>query len=198
MYMTPLPLPSQLTAQELANLSLSPDPAVREAVARHPNTSFYILGTLAAEFPAAVLENPALPLLWLADPAGMRRWPDKALLALGHLPQLPEWLRRQLLHDPKTEMQVALAGYAQLNLSELTALAHHPAWLVRARIAGRADLPAPLLELLQTDSVYGVRLALVSQQQLTPEVLMAFAHDPSRFVQQEARRRGALWQAVDT
>lgn len=185
----PAELRAQLTAPELANLSLSQDVAVRAAVAAHPNTAPFILGTLAAEFPAEVLRNPALPLLRLADPLLTHRWPDAALLALVRQNQAPNWVKKQALEHSKKVLQVALAWQANLTDLEMQILAHHSSWLVRARIAARNDLSPALLDELSKDSHYAVRLAVASRPDLPAESIQAFLTDPSRFVQQEARRR---------
>lgn len=187
-----LPLPADLPAAELANLSLRQDAQIRAAVAAHPNTAPYILGTLAAEFPAEVLSNPALPLLRLADPRLTHRWPDTAFLALVRQPQAPAWVRRQALAHPKTEIQVALASHPKLTLDEVQALAHHQSWLVRARVAAREDLIHTLLEELAADSHYAVRLAVASRCNLSRERIGLFLTDTSRFVRQEAMRRTQL------
>lgn len=184
-----LPLAADLPAAELANLSLSPDAHIRAAVATHPNTAPCMLGILATEFPAEVLMNPALPLLRLADPRLTQRWPVSALLALVRQPQAPAWLRRQTLTYPSTELQVALASHPNLSTQEMQTLAHHQAWLVRARIAARTDLSPALLADLSRDRHDAVRLAVASRPDLSREFLYSFLTDASRFVQQEARRR---------
>ncbi|RJF71742.1 hypothetical protein D3875_09355 [Deinococcus cavernae] len=182
-------LPSRLTALELANLSLSQETQIRIAVAGHPNTAPFILGTLAAEFPAEVLSNPALPLLRLADPLMTHRWPDAALLALLRQPDAPDWIRKQALAHRKTELQVTLASHAHLTADEVSVLAKHPSWLVRARIATRDDLSQTILERLAGDLHYGVRLAVASRVNLPASSFQHLLTDTSRFVRQEARRR---------
>ncbi|MDO4245683.1 MAG: hypothetical protein Q4C89_06650 [Deinococcus sp.] len=186
---TRLPLSSALSAAELANLSLSPVAQVRAAVAAHPNTSPYILGLLAAEFPAEVLGNPALPLLRLADPGLIFRWPAASLLALVRQLDTPTWLRTQVSRHPNAELQVLLASHPALTLEEMHNLRVHPSWLVRARLAAREDLPPALLQGLAEDTHYAVRLAVVSRANLTADCLRDFLNDPSRFVRQEALRR---------
>lgn len=184
-----LPFPLGLSAAELANRSLSPMAEVRAAVAAHPNTSPYILGLLAAEFPAEVLNNPALPLLRLADPGLLSHWPEMSLLALVRQTDAPAWLRRQVLSHPKVELQVALASHPALTVEEMGGLKDHPSWLVRARLAAREDLPGALLDTLAEDRHYAVRLAVVSRADLPTEDQSRFLADASRFVRQEVLRR---------
>lgn len=179
----------QATAAELANLSISPHAVVRAAVAVHPNTSPAILGALAAEFPEGILRNPALPLLRLADPLFMQRWPEDALLALTTCENVPGWLRKQRIGHPRTELQVALASHPAITPEEMGLLAQHPAWLVRARVAARSDLPPELRHKLMQDSDYGVRLALASRSDLPAQEVALLQQDVSRFVRQEVQRQ---------
>lgn len=176
-------------AADLANLSLHPAGEVRATVAAHPNTAPDVLRTLAAEFPAEVLSNPALPLLRLANPRLFRDWPASALLALAAHADAPAWLRRLALARPEPELPAAVARHPELTPAEVEALAAHPAWLVRARIAARPDLPRALMEKLRADPDYGVRLAVASRPDLTPGDLAALLADPSRLIRQ------AAWQA---
>ncbi|WP_155864565.1 hypothetical protein [Deinococcus ficus] len=181
-------LTARSTADELASLSLSADPAVRAAVAVHPNTTPYILGTLAADFPAEVLRNPALPLLRLANPRFMTGWPQAGLIALVRHPDAPAWLRALALTHPRTEYQVAVASHPALTAAERAQLAAHPAWLVRARIAARPDTPPDLLDAFAHDPDYGVRLAAASRPDLPERSVAALLSDPSRLVQQVMRQ----------
>ncbi|WP_168734873.1 hypothetical protein [Deinococcus sp. KSM4-11] len=185
-----------LPATELANLSLSRDAGVRRAVAAHPNTSAFILGTLAAEFPAQVLRNPALPLLRLAQPGLVLRWPVIALLALIRQADAPDWLLRQVQAHRSVEVQVALASHPRLPKALADVLSVHPAWLVRARIAARPELPADLLRRLLHDPDDSVRLAVASRPGLGTAERASLGRDPSRFVQQTLRQ--TRYAAVDT
>lgn len=183
-----LSITAQTPAAQLANLSLSRDPLVRAAVARHPNTSPYILGTLAAQFPAEVLGNPALPLLRLANPRFLLGWPTPAWLALLRQPDAPAWLRRLARMLDKTEIHVAVASHPKLMALEAEELAAHPAWLVRARIAARPDLSPALLQRLRHDPDDSVRLAVACREKLADAERAALLADPSRYVRQAALR----------
>ena len=180
----PAVLAANSTAPQLARLAEQADAAVRAEVAAHPNTPAELLGQLAAEFPAEVLGNPALPLLRLAHPNLLKDWPDAALLALLKLPQVPDWLRHHAAKSSSVEVQVALAMHPDLTPAEINQLAQHSAWLVRARIAARNDLDAELLNHLTNDPDYGVRLAIASRQDLPAQSVETLRRDPSRFVRQ--------------
>lgn len=184
----PHPLDTRLPAAELANLSLNPDIAMRRAVAAHPNTSPYILGTLAVDFPAEVLGNPALPLLRLAQPGLLLRWPVPALLALLRLRDAPPWLLRLVERHPGIEVQVALASHPRLGLDAVEALSRHPAWLIRARIAARPEVPRHVLNRLAGDPDDSVRLAVACRADLNASERAALRHDPSRYVQRTLRQ----------
>ncbi|MFC3831883.1 MULTISPECIES: hypothetical protein [Deinococcus] len=183
----PHPLNARLPATELANLSLSRDIAVRRAVAAHPNTSPDILGTLAGDFPAEVLGNPALPLLRLAQPGLLLRWPVPALLALLRLQDAPLWLLNLMQRHPGIEVQVALASHTRLGTDAVEALSRHPAWLIRARIAARPQVPRHVLQRLAGDPDDSVRLAVACRADLDAGERAALRHDPSRYVQQTLR-----------
>ncbi|GHF47389.1 hypothetical protein HNQ07_002794 [Deinococcus metalli] len=192
-------LDPHLTAAELANLSLHRNAGVRRAVAAHPNTPAAILGTLAAGFPAEVLGNPALPLLRLAQPDMVGRWPVPSLLALLQLGDAPGWLLAALRRHPSVEVQVALARHPRLGAETVETLAAHTAWLVRARIAARPDLPPALLRRLLHDPDDSVRLAVASRTDLGPTERGALGGDPSRFVRQVLRQcQGRTGAAVDS
>ncbi len=179
------------TADELLVSSYTRDQHVLAAVARHPNAPASLLARLAADFPAEVLSNPALPLLRLAQPQLLSHWPREALLALLRLPQLPGWVRQQTFHSPAVEVQVALATLPQLSEAELLRLSQHPSWLVRARVAARDDLPGHILHDLLNDRAYGVRLALAYRSDLPEAGRERLAHDSSRFVRQALRETQA-------
>lgn len=174
------------TATELARLAHHEEADIRAGVAAHPNTPAELLGQLAAEFPAEVLENPALPLLRLAHPNLLKDWPDSSLLALLKLPQAPDWVRHHTAKSSSVEVHVALATHPHLNPAEVRQLAQHPAWLVRARIAARNDLDAELLKTFTLDPDYGVRLAVASRQDLPASSVETLCRDSSRFVRQVA------------
>lgn len=189
-------LDARLRSAALANLSLSRDAGVRAAVAAHPNTSASILGVLAAEFPREVLRNPALPLLRLAQPNLVQHWPVGALVSLVTQVEAPDWVLRQALACPATEVLVAVARHPRLPPLALEVLAIHPAWLVRARVAARPDVPPALLQQLARDPDDSVRLAVASRRSLGVAEFAALSRDPSRFVQQVLRQSGRA--AVDT
>lgn len=187
-------LRSDTTAAELEKLALSEDQGVRAAVAAHPNTPADVLGVLAPDFPGEVLGNSALALLRLAHPGLLQGWPRDTVLTLISHELAPEWLRRYARRHQKNEYQVALASNSALNAAEVAALACHPFWQVRAKIAARPDLPPDLLTLLTDDPDYGVRLYMAARTDLPPENAEVLRRDPSLFVRQvlEQTQKAAL------
>ena len=184
-----LPAPSA-TAEELTRLSRQPSKELREAVARHPNTPAEVLGQLAADVPAAVLNNPALPLLRLAQMAQIQAWSGLALARLTALDAAPEWLQELAMRHPDPQAQWAVAGRVSLSAARLRQLATRREWQLRAAVAPHPDLPADLLPALAVDSDYGVRLSLAARADLPPEVLKVLQRDPHALVRRRVQLVG--------
>lgn len=176
-----LPAPNA-TAEQLTRLAREPSPQVRGAVARHPNTPAEVLGQLAADFPEAVIANPALPLLRLAQMNQIQSWSGRTLARLAAVDAAPEWLRHS---DPQA--QWAVAGRAQLSPERLRQLATWREWQLRAAVAQHPGLPADLLGALAADSDYGVRLSLAAHPALPPEVLKKLQQDPHPLVRRRTQ-----------
>lgn len=173
----------QTPAAELARLAQAPDAAVRAAVARHPNTPAGLLAELGAEFPGEVLGNPALPLLRLAEPGLLTRWPARTLEALTGQPAAPDWLLRLAAAHVRIEVQLAVAVRPALPDDVLTALARSPFWTVREIVARKPELAPGLLAALARDLDYGVRLSVAGRSDLPPEVYARLRQDPHPLVQ---------------
>lgn len=182
--MTALPLAPQVGAEELIRLSAQDEVAVRAAVAAHPNTPAPVLRDLAPDFPGEVLGNPALPLLRLAQPRLVHDWPRDTLLRLIRHELAPDWLRRFAVAHARAEFQVALASNTVLSDAEVTELAAHGAWQVRAKIAARPGLPPTVLAALGADADYGVRLYVAARRDLPQTSVERLRRDPSLFVRQ--------------
>lgn len=180
-----------LTAAQLASLAEQTSPAVRAAVAAHPNTPAAVLGRLAAEYPAQVLGNPALSLLRLAQPGLLDAWPRETVLTLVALPQAPAWLRQHALGHADARFQVVVAAHLALAPPEMERLARHPLWRVRARVAARPDALPELLESLLQDRDYGVRLVLAARPDLPPAAAERLRRDGSLLVRQAVAQRKA-------
>ena len=170
-------------------MAFSPDE--RKALLALHGVGPAVLGRLAAEHPAQVLDNPALSLLRLAHPGLLEGWPAGAVLSLVAQPQAPGWLRRYGLAHADARFQVAVAGHPALSAAELEQLARHRVWKVRARVAARPDLSPDLLAGLLGDADYGVRLVLASRSDLPPSAAEQLGQDVSLLVRQAmAQRRG--------
>lgn len=182
-------LAPELTAALLALLADEAAPAVRAAVAAHPNTPAAVLGRLAADSPAEVLGNPALNLLRLAHPGLLESWPTDAVLRLVAQPIAPDWLRRYALTHADARFQVTVAAHPALDGGELHRLARHPFWQVRARVAARPALSPELLTELLGDADYGVRLVLASRPDLPADAAEQLRRDGSLLVRQAMGQR---------
>ncbi|CAM3657184.1 hypothetical protein [Deinococcus frigens] len=175
---TDLPAPNA-TAAELTRLAHSAaSPRVLEAVARHPNTPVTVLGELAARYPEAVLDNPALPLLRLAHGQQIRTWPGLAVSRLAAVDAAPEWVQDLAMRHPEPQARWAVAGRARLSQERLRQLAGRGEWQLRAAVAQHPDLSAELIAQLSADAEYSVRLALSARPDLLPEVLSRLRTDP--------------------
>lgn len=73
-------------AAKLTELARSPDPEVREAVARHPRTTVGALGTLAPHHAALVCAHPSLAT---APHKAFRSWSPEAWMAVAAEPSCP-------------------------------------------------------------------------------------------------------------
>lgn len=178
-----LPLAPQTPAADLARLARAPEPEWRAAAAAHPNTPAAVLADLGAEFPGEVLCNPALPLLRLAEPGLLGRWPAPTLAALAGRPGAPDWLLRLGAAHVRIEVQLAVVVHPELPDDVLAHLARSPFWTVREIVARRPTLPAALLEILARDLDYGVRLTVAGREDLPPEVYTRLRGDPHPLVQ---------------
>ncbi|MFN4251584.1 hypothetical protein [Deinococcus sp.] len=172
----------------LETLARQDSPALRAAVARHPNTPPALLEALAATEPGAVLSNPALPLLRLAHPRLLLDTPRATLLALVGSPAAPDWLRRHALTHPDAGLVAAVAGHPHLTPAQLAALAGHAAWQVRSRMVARPDLGDDILRALAADPDYGVRMYVAARPDLPPGVQAQLQQDASVFVRQVLAR----------
>ncbi|GAA3998173.1 hypothetical protein GCM10022631_06180 [Deinococcus rubellus] len=181
-----LPAPNA-TAEQLTRLAREPSPQVRGAVARHPNTPAGVLGQLAADFPEAVIANPALPLLRLAQMNQIQSWSGRTLARLAAVEAAPEWLQEQAMRHPDPQAQWAVAGRAQLSPERLRQLATRREWQLRAAVAQHPNLPTDLLDRLAADSDYGVRLSLAAHPALPPEVLKKLQQDPHPLVRRRTQ-----------
>ena len=169
-------------AAELTRLAHSSDPALRAAVAGHPNTPPDTLAALGAEFPAEVLGNPALPLLRLAQPGLLARWPVRTLEALAADPAAPVWLLRLAAAHEKIDVQLAAVTRPDLPGDVLLKLSHSPFWTIREAVARKPQLPPGVLGQLGHDLDYGVRLSVANRSDLSRELRGALRRDPHPLV----------------
>ena len=184
--LTELPSPGA-TADQLTQLARQTSVPLREAVARHPNTPARVLGQLAPDFPEAVLQNPALPLLRLAHPGEFGQWSGRTLARLAAVEAAPEWVQDLAMRHPDPQAQWAVANRAQLSSVRLGQLARRSEWALRAAVAQHPDLSPDLALLLARDLDYGVRLALSGRSGLSAEVLGLLQRDPHALVRRRAQ-----------
>ncbi|EYB66638.1 hypothetical protein DEIPH_ctg079orf0019 [Deinococcus phoenicis] len=186
-----MPCPEQpasgATAAELTRLARHPRPELRAAVAAHPNTPAALLGELGADFPGAVLRNPALVLLRLAQPRLLLGWPAETLAALARCPEAPDWVHQAALKHADLRVRLAVAAHPAPSAGHLRQLAGQPFWQARAVLARRPDLPPELVEQLAADPDYGVRLAVAGRPALPGALRRRLGQDPHPLVREAAR-----------
>ncbi|MDA0208563.1 MAG: hypothetical protein OT478_00015 [Cyanobacteria bacterium FC1] len=73
--------------EQLRELATCEDVAIRQLVTANPNTPTEVLWKLGKEFPAQLLENPLLPLLFLENPSLFI--PSNTLVSLFQLERVP-------------------------------------------------------------------------------------------------------------
>lgn len=184
-----LPAPDANSA-ELLRLVHGAPPPVLEAVARHPNAPVTLLGELAVTFPEAVLANPALPLLRLAQAGQIRAWSGLAVSRLAAVDTAPEWVQELAMRHPDRQARWAVAGRARLSPERLAQLADWGEWQLRAAVAQHPDLSAELVERFSTDGEYGVRLALSARTDLPPHILRRLRVDPHPLIRRRLQLQG--------
>lgn len=189
-----LPAPNA-TSAELLRLVHGAPPHVLEAVARHPNAPVTLLGELAVTFPEAVLDNPALGLLRLAQAGQIRAWSGLAVARLAAVEAAPEWVQDLAMRHPDRQARWAVAGRARLSAGRLAQLAGWHEWQLRAAVAQHPQLSAELVERFSTDSEYGVRLALSARTDLPPHILNRLRRDPHPLIRRRLQMHASLTAA---
>jgi hypothetical protein len=99
--------------EELRKLADSSDAITRSHIAANPNTPTEVLLLLCAEFPAQVLNNPILSLLFLENPNVFNTIPLDSLLILLQQEKVPVFFLEWAATQPKPEIQLAVAMNAQ-------------------------------------------------------------------------------------
>lgn len=162
--------------EELATLATHPSLSVRHAVTQNPNTPKETLYKLAADFPDAFLQNPALPLLLLESPDFFIRMPwqtSKRLLARANLPvQIVE----ALLGHRDSPIRVKAAAHPQLSPDRLRALSQYQDEEICLGVASNRNTPPDILSAIYKKSLR-VRSAVASNPSAPPSLLVLLAGD---------------------
>jgi hypothetical protein len=204
--------------ERLAALAESGDPAVKEAVARNPNTPREALYALGSEHPKALLENPALSLWLLEAPDFFSQMPGKVVIALlqtGGVPRgflavlavhqdhrvrgdvaffnaTPVAVLIALSRDERAEVRREVAENRNAPVEVLEALAGDKETLVRGGVARNTSAPATALTALSRDERAEVRRDVAQNPSTPVEALRALSVDQDREIQSKAI--GALWR----
>ncbi|MDK3155129.1 hypothetical protein QPK87_00810 [Kamptonema cortianum] len=141
--------------EQLRELATCEDVAIRQLVVANPNTPTEVLWRLGKLFPAQLLENPLLPLLFLENPNLIVQIPDETLVRLFELETVPDCLYQRLT-QAKLNVRRAIAKNLNTPVPWLEHLAQDPEEWVRGAIALNPKTPIPWLEHLAQDPDAGV------------------------------------------
>jgi hypothetical protein len=158
-----------LSGQTLALLAREQEPAIRCAVARHPQT------------PAKVLKK----LIDHSTDAAVRR-------AVASNPHISIKLLRRLAGDSEASVRVAAAHHPHAPLDVLETLALDTDFSVRAAVASHCKLSLELYQLLVNDVDSTVRATLARNVHAPGETLLALAQDAITYVRVALARNPRL------
>ena len=150
----------ETTAERLAALAKSEDPAVVERVGLNPNTPFEVLHKIWCTHPKTFTENPAVALFQLEDPGFLKRVPFSALRALVAVPSI----------------DAALLHYAAQWFAKSLA----------AQIAANPSAAAETLELLLSDASEVALVLIAKHPNTSPETLLRLLGDGAPKVRLQA------------
>lgn len=151
-----------------------------EAIARHPNAALELLVNLAEYAPAAILENPSLPLLRLAYPNLLHEFELADIYELLAIANVPKWLVSQALSHPDEDVRLAALTSLEntvFSQQQLEQLLSDDSWRVREELAKRKELAEQALEVLSQDEDYDVRRAVAQHPKLSASQLAKLLTD---------------------
>lgn len=161
--------------QVLRSLAHDPDPSVRSAVARNPQTPVDITQSLARDPEPEVRKavagrhyRPELASAWrclLADPDASIR---AAAAGNPAHPPIPDDLADGLLLDPHTRELSLLNSRIPVSEGTAAALAADPDDFTRVCLAAHPLLPSALIGTLAADQSPSVRAAVATRDDITP------------------------------
>lgn len=140
---------------------------VRKAIARNPNAPIGLLVRATSTAPEAVLENPALALFLLEDPACCL-FDDTALARLVRVPTCPESILRVVVERNVDTFTYMVAAHPAAPAHLLTQLSEHPKALVRGGVAQNPRTPPEVLDRLADDVMPGVRRGVYANPSAWP------------------------------
>lgn len=176
-----------LSSDQIHALCAAADPAVRQGLARRPDTPREVLGTLATDPDAGVQSevagNPNTPVGVLRNLAGD---PGEFVRSnVGGNSTTPVEVLRALATDPDEFVRCGVAGNPNTPVEVLAALATDPDLLVRFDMACNPMAPGWVLGTLATDATLSDEIGLCdvgSHPNMPVEGLRALATDPDERV----------------
>lgn len=165
-------------ASTLALLAAAPEAAVRRLVAANPATPAEALRQLALSFPDEVLDNPALPLHLLEDPAFFSRLDLRTCQALLGSPRATPELCEQLAQHPLDQVRMAVARASVTPMAVLEQLARSSTHYLVAAVAYNPRLSLASLHALLLHPHEAVVLAILGTGRVGSEWLAALVDSP--------------------
>jgi Leucine rich repeat variant len=155
----------------LEELSLHPQPEVREAVARNPNTPTEVLLKLGKEFPDAITANPIFNLLLLENPESHFVW-----LSLARSTTTSESAIARLSEIEDEEILCAVARNPKTPLHILEQLVENPPRFCDDENADESDFDKLFIAIAQNPNTSESLLLQLSGG--SSNVQMAIAQNP--------------------
>ncbi len=168
---------STAASEDLRTLSRDMNPRVREQVACNPGTPPDVLLNLAIDYPAEVINNPAMRVHIAADPALLDTLPYDAIDPLLQEEALPtSWILVIMRHDYLSrETHLLVARHPNTPAAALRRIADdsitQPAGELACALAMHPACPADVLQALATHEDASVRAA-VARHASTPAPLL--------------------------
>lgn len=194
------------------------DDELIEQLVRHPNLQLKSFVTLAARFPLAAVENPALELFALEDPGWIRRLGSNAVVAMVLAPLdgervavlaaassdfgarastarklVPPAVLERVRRHPPLSWEAELREQLRLRAERDPTLRGVAVEIGRLdHLAGAEWLPAAWVEVLTEHPLVVVRTAVAVRATLAPALVRKLAADPDVTVRSSVASRSDL------
>jgi hypothetical protein len=187
----------------LAELAEGQDSALQQHLLQNPNTPKEVLLRLGRKYPETLLQNPALPLLYLEDPGLFSRFPPEVVKELLERKDAPRELLEYGARHPRREIRLLVAKQPGAPAAALLLLARDKVINIRNAILRNPGAPAEALAVLAEEHHVGgsaadaetsrwVRIELAMHPNTPPTLLAVLAVDTEPEVRRELASRQRL------